>query len=984
MKRILLLCLMVCSLGMILAQTNVLPWGEEKTFRQADDFTWNNATAALGNNVVYVWTEVNGSRNNIYAQMRDINGNTLWGAQPVVINQDNLSKERPQIIKTSDNCLVISWLAFELCSSVPTLYFQKINAEGQLVWLTQGMNVTGEEFLGCSLKMVADSNGGFFYALYTGNSYAAKDLRAQHLNAAGNTEWNPEGVLIISTSSLADNFGICRNNQNGIFIVYQTGSDPENQILVSSINSYASFVFQDHLVSNAVSLKSYLQIARDNQGGLVACWYDNRGDLGIYTQRINQNGQQVWSADTISQLVVNEMQGLSINIDAQNNSYIVTSTYNSTSSAYLHQCSKVDSSGVVDFTDLSIFSSPYTFKTASSIMTDNCLYVACGFNTTESQIVIQKINSSGEKVFGADGIVLLPLPNNGNNRVDLVNTANGLVFMWTQILDEKSTLRFKTCNFEGVSQSPAFSVKSSSNLWSNDILAVIGYPDQSFPIWKEEVYDVYQKWFTRKVDALGNMSNEILIDQPTANYYTPRVTPNSSGGFTIFGLFSSTDPFEKLYAKYYNSQGINLWGNPGKLITSNANYMISTLAVNNNEEYSIFYATFDMVDATSTLRVQKIVNGNLVMSTMGHVVIDNIDGNTRLLDFKNNILFVKVNRDDGLFDFKAYKLTETMDLDPSCPAEGYELFPGNFDDTPVFCQTEQGTVFANSSYYNSQNNIVVQIIDNNGNLVFQPGGYHLNIDNGMWFKINWNNGLEVYYQDNLDIKVCKFEVTGNQVTPLWNNQSYPVFSIETNDLRTLKIRNYGNYSMLFIDSVSDPNLPWFRNLLLFNTIDQSGNVYAGNTGLEISPNNEVLQSIFLLPSDDNTVWLAWSDMHYETHMDNIFFNLKIQKLNIQALGTDNPINEPTTFKLNNNYPNPFNPETTISFNLPEQAKVELSVYNIKGQKVTNLVNETRPAGKHSVAWKGMDSTNKPVSSGVYFYKMTANGKSQIKKMLLVK
>lgn len=86
----------------------------------------------------------------------------------------------------------------------------------------------------------------------------------------------------------------------------------------------------------------------------------------------------------------------------------------------------------------------------------------------------------------------------------------------------------------------------------------------------------------------------------------------------------------------------------------------------------------------------------------------------------------------------------------------------------------------------------------------------------------------------------------------------------------------------------------------------------------------------------------------------------------------------------NNYPNPFNPETTISFNLPTNGKVDLAIYNIKGQKVKSLLNESLLKGNHSIVWKGSDDSGKHVASGVYFYKLTSKGSSQIKKMLLMK
>ena len=89
-------------------------------------------------------------------------------------------------------------------------------------------------------------------------------------------------------------------------------------------------------------------------------------------------------------------------------------------------------------------------------------------------------------------------------------------------------------------------------------------------------------------------------------------------------------------------------------------------------------------------------------------------------------------------------------------------------------------------------------------------------------------------------------------------------------------------------------------------------------------------------------------------------------------------------ELFQNYPNPFNPTTNIAYNMQVPGNVTLEVYNIKGQKVKTLVNETKPAGEHSVVWNGRDDNNKPVSSSVYFYQLKLGQQTITRKMLLMK
>ncbi|MBL7149586.1 MAG: T9SS type A sorting domain-containing protein, partial [Candidatus Cloacimonetes bacterium] len=102
-------------------------------------------------------------------------------------------------------------------------------------------------------------------------------------------------------------------------------------------------------------------------------------------------------------------------------------------------------------------------------------------------------------------------------------------------------------------------------------------------------------------------------------------------------------------------------------------------------------------------------------------------------------------------------------------------------------------------------------------------------------------------------------------------------------------------------------------------------------------------------------------------------------------GIDEPVIIPPNVIHLSNYPNPFNPETKIVFNLPEEGNVKLEIYNIKGQKVKTLLDCYMSPGHSEMIWNGRDDNGKRVSSGVYFYKLNVNGKTEkTKKMLLLK
>ena len=93
---------------------------------------------------------------------------------------------------------------------------------------------------------------------------------------------------------------------------------------------------------------------------------------------------------------------------------------------------------------------------------------------------------------------------------------------------------------------------------------------------------------------------------------------------------------------------------------------------------------------------------------------------------------------------------------------------------------------------------------------------------------------------------------------------------------------------------------------------------------------------------------------------------------------------PNEYKLHFNYPNPFNPTTTIEYSLPEKSSVRITIFNVLGQHVKTLIRGVKDAGLHSVTWDGTNTLGTKVSSGVYFYQMNTHSYHRTLKMILIK
>ncbi len=145
----------------------------------------------------------------------------------------------------------------------------------------------------------------------------------------------------------------------------------------------------------------------------------------------------------------------------------------------------------------------------------------------------------------------------------------------------------------------------------------------------------------------------------------------------------------------------------------------------------------------------------------------------------------------------------------------------------------------------------------------------------------------------------------------------------------------------------------------------------GTTELEISPIEMDLpnHSLTYYYEEESNGRIEAGTIHPE--VEGTFFRLGDEAL-------------PTVYGLRQNSPNPFNPTTSISYSLPEPGYVTLSVYNVLGQNVRDLVSDYMEAGTHTVIWDGQNRLGELVASGVYFYRLKADDFERTRKMMLLK
>lgn len=240
---------------------------------------------------------------------------------------------------------------------------------------------------------------------------------------------------------------------------------------------------------------------------------------------------------------------------------------------------------------------------------------------------------------------------------------------------------------------------------------------------------------------------------------------------------------------------------------------------------------------------------------------------------------------------------------------------------------------------------------------------------------------ENYYEEV--ISALDYHTTNNCF--FWDNKLYQILKYDYNDhniLMTVDLATYDTDTVVntpnAFDAIKTINGDMLQAKLLsseimFNIYHQDGSWY--DIPEDVNCEMENINSLRLAADENNRVFLLLSNNN------EVYFSRG-------SVDSITP-NEQETVELEkvrlNNYPNPFNPTTKISFNLPQTGKVKLSIYNTKGQLVKTILNETLKSGKHEINWNGTDNFSRSVASGTYFYKLKMNDKTiATRKCLLLK
>jgi hypothetical protein len=309
----------------------------------------------------------------------------------------------------------------------------------------------------------------------------------------------------------------------------------------------------------------------------------------------------------------------------------------------------------------------------------------------------------------------------------------------------------------------------------------------------------------------------------------------------------------------------------------------------------------------------------------------------------------------------------------------------NFD-TPYgstdICIYDSIAYLANSFLYifdisNPQNPIQLCSFDT-------PGGVNnITISNSVAHISNWSIGYSIVDISNPQDPILLGHYDTYQDAYVHSIADYNTIAYLSvlHSLRIMDISDPQNIDLLNVVEPHQDSMIRTKPLILDNKLILSDNSWCEYLRYDLSnPEQPELENSYRwnLPTYDmqiyNNDYLVTANGHFGISI------LDLRTITSAANSLVDPFQDSI-----NNYPNPFNPSTTIEFSIQQDSNIELSIFNIKGQKIKTLVNNEFMTGSHSIKWNGDNESGNSVSSGIYFYNLSINGKSEaVKKCLLLK
>jgi predicted lipoprotein with Yx(FWY)xxD motif len=780
-------------------------------------------------------------------------------------------------------------------------------------------------------------------------------------------QWIENGIPICTAENWQENPDLLRSDFGMTMIVWEDARSGNEDIYAQCVDPFGNVIWTAGgiPVCTETGNQRFPVAVTDGAGGMIIMWQDSRsGDDDIYAQRLDSEGNALWTAGGV---------------------LMVTAVFGQEAIEAIP-----DGSG-------------------GAILT----WQDARYGMSDVDIFAERINSSGVSQWAPNGVMICGLSGNQYGPKLVPDGEGGVVIAWDESQSQNVyAMRVRSdgtllWTVGGVAVTAAAYDQQNCKIVSDgEGGAIIAWQD----IRNASDYDIY----IQRMDGGGNAlwtTDGVALCLAADHQFINGIVPDDNGGAIVsWNDFRGSD--SRVYAQQVNRNGLPQWNTTdGSIVCTGVSNQIAYGMVPDGAGGFLIGMTDDR-NGDEDIYMQRIagIYGGPAWTSEGVAVCDYTDEQNIcevVSDGAGGAIVVWIDaRNDGGYDIYAQRMDRNGFWGYPCP-----------------------WIFEAEDVPNDQGGRVM--------LTWWASRLDSYADEGLQYYSVWRQLGALEMQALLD--AGKKETSPARVGPEFDGEAFRLVSLEgamygfewLGNLDAHEMQTYSYAAATLYDSTAvDPAIHTYMvsahyypaifwdsppvvaysvdNLAPCMPLELVGEQSFTPAGMELAwtPNTEADLGGYNIyrdigpsfePGTGNLIATTCDDHLFDGDWGwDVGFCYKVSAVDVngnesdfavlcaEQVTGDDPMPVPDATFLAQNFPNPFNPVTTIGFGLKESGYVSLRIYDAAGRLVTTLVDESRPAGRYTTQWNGQSTDGSTVASGVYFYKLTAKEFEETKKMILLR
>jgi len=965
--------------------------------------------------VIVVWQDSRActGSGDIYAQRLDASGAPLWSADGVVVCSAPGEQSFPQVVRDLSGGAVIFWEDLRT-GSEHDIYAQRIDSSGHLLWSSGGVAMctdpNEQQFGYTNNSVVSDGAGGGLVAWLDYRLGSPPQVFAQHVLATGAIAFaDPNGKKVSTALAGEDNPTICSNGAGGAIIAWD--DNRAASIYAQNIDPVGALKWNPAGIPVCTSaiLRTYPQAVQDGLGGAIIAWVDLTDPVNsdVYAQHLNSAGALLWTLDGIPVSTAPGLQGsqLRATTDGAGGAVIAWSDRRSPGDDVYGQRLSGAGTAIWPTVNGTLICSAPGVQLLWGLAPDGTGGVIAVWedqpSTAASNLYVQRVLGSGAIAWApSTGVLLSGAPYGQTTPQIISDGASGAIVAWE---DDRSGPVGSSVGADIY----AGRVNNAGNpLWAPNgtLVAAPGHPEEypdivaagaggAIVAW-EDFRDCDLDIYAQDVDASGGISwavDGVPICTAPGTQQTPKMCSDGVGGAIVVWSDERFGQFD-IFAQRINSAGAPLWTANGVPICGDLSPQITpvitacatggALIAWEDQRGGAHNIYLQRITATGAIQAGWPVDGlsvtsatNSTTQTSPQVISDGACG--AIVTWQDSRA--------GNYDIYAQRVDEfgarrwLPDGTPLCSAIN--------DQTDPRLVTDRfgGAIVTWQDSRAGNIDIAARRIDSSGTPLWSVDGVPICSEVHTQFQPRITpdgaSGAIITWRDSRgggnDVYAQRVNATG---FPQWTADGIVICDApQAQQDPEITSDGAGGAVIAWRDGRSG------NDDIYAQRIDASGGAFCVPCGVALtSAAGTQFQDVIASDGTGGAI-VAWSDFRSTRATDEEIYAMRMAP-GCGTFATGVLVDAaPATNGLSQNRPNPFNPSTTISYNLSARGHVVIRLFDVSGRCVRILVDDVLGSGPHQVRWDGLVDSGGHAVSGTYFYRVQyPDGTVSSKKMLLLR